>query len=127
MIPNNNQLETLVREGGRQSCTTFPDLWLLFIYNDILIDIGEGSAKYIAHITETPHGLQKAKIVYRYKSTSPNFLSSELVSESAVKFSKELSPDLSCNNCHTLVQHDQIISQVSFWISNQGRKEYKYM
>ena len=74
MIPNNNQLETLVREGGRQSCTTFPDLWLLFIYNDILIDIGEGSSKYIAHITETPHGLQKAKIVYRYKSTSPKEL-----------------------------------------------------
>ena len=43
----------------------------LFIYNDIKIGIGEGSSKYIAHITETPHGLQKANIVYRYKSTAP--------------------------------------------------------
>ena len=62
----------MFRLGVRQGFTSFPNLRQLFIYNDIKLDIGEGSSKYIAHITETPHGLQKAKIVYRYKSTSPN-------------------------------------------------------
>ena len=36
------------------------------------IDIGQGLSKYIAHISETPYGLQKSKITYRYLSTSPN-------------------------------------------------------
>ena len=57
-IHNSSQLENLAEEGGRKSSASFPKPQALSINNDIMIDIGEGSSKYISHITETPHGLQ---------------------------------------------------------------------
>ena len=66
-----SQLENLAKEGDRKSFASYPEAQALSFNNDIKIDIGEGSSKYIAHITETPHGLQLVKIVYRYKSIAP--------------------------------------------------------